>query len=101
MPTMLELAGQEQPTERKLDGRSLVPLLRDRQALGHRELFWNGVAMRDGTWKLVVQKKQSLLFDLANDIGEKHNVAAQYPKRVQSMLAALQEWRRDVGSEGR
>lgn len=101
MPTMLELAGMEQPTERKLDGRSLVPLLRDREELGHRELFWNGVAMRDGTWKLVVQKKQSLLFDLANDIGEQHNVAALYPARVQSMLAALAEWRRDVGSKTR
>jgi arylsulfatase A len=96
MPTMLELAGLESPSNCKLDGISLVPLLRDRQTLGHRELFWNGVAMRDGTWKLVVQKKQSLLFDLASDIGEKHNVAAQHPERVQSMLAALAAWRLDV-----
>ncbi|MFT4512132.1 MAG: arylsulfatase A [Planctomycetota bacterium] len=98
MPTMLELAGQELPTERKLDGQSLVPLLRDREALGHRELFWNGVAMRADTWKLVVQKNQPLLFDLAKDIGEKNDVAALHPERVQSMLAALLEWRRDVGN---
>ena len=101
MPTMLELAGLESPSNCKLDGISLVPLLRDRQTLGHRELFWNGVAMRDGTWKLVVQKKQSLLFDLASDIGEKHNVAAQHPERVQSMLAALAAWRLDVARKPR
>ena len=101
MPTMLELAGLEQPTERKLDGQSLVPLLRERQELGHRRLFWNGIAMRDGTWKLVVQKKRPLLFDLATDIAEQHNVADQHPKRVQSMLAALAEWRRDVNRKPR
>lgn len=96
MPTMLDLAGVEQPTERKLDGVSLLPLLRDRERLGPRKLYWNGVAMRDGKWKLVVQKKRNLLFDLSVDLAEKHDVSAQHPERVQAMLQALAAWREDV-----
>lgn len=92
MPTMLELAGVDAPPT---DGRSLVPVF-DGGSLEPRPLFWNGVAMRDGKWKLM-ERQSVQLFDLSADIGEQHNLAAQHPGRVATMRAALAAWQRDVG----
>jgi len=100
MPTMLDLAGMEAPTERPLDGRSLLPLLRGReQDKARRQLFWTfnrGRAMRDGRWKLVVQNKKTMLFDVAADIGEKNDIAAEHPDRVAAMQQALAAWQTEV-----
>jgi hypothetical protein len=38
------------------------------------------------------------LFDLSNDLGETKNVAADYPERVKSMLAALEAIKTAKGS---
>jgi arylsulfatase A-like enzyme len=102
MPTMLELAGLPTEQDRALDGISLVPLLLDGKSLGHRQLFWNGVAMRDGPWKLVTQAKDlkdgPALFQLEDDIAETRNLAADHPQRVKSMLEALEAWKKDVAT---
>jgi arylsulfatase A-like enzyme len=103
MPTMLDLAGVPVPQGHKLDGISLVPVLLAGQSLGQRQLFWNGVAMRDGPWKLITKAKGAgrgpLLFDLGTDIGEQNNLADQHPDRVQQMLAAIEEWNKDVEAD--
>ncbi len=93
MPTMLGLAGVDAP---KSDGISLEPALAG-QSLGERQLFWKGVAMRDGPWKLIRRGGKSQLYDLSNDIGERRDVAAAHPERVDAMSARLDAWRRDVG----
>jgi len=96
MPTALALAGLSAAPERKLDGVSLVPLLLTQRPLGARQLFWNGAAMRDGQWKLMESKNETQLFDLAGDLAEQHDVAAQHPERVTAMRDALARWRADV-----
>jgi hypothetical protein len=52
--------------------------------------------MRDGRWKLVEQQGKALLFDVAVDIGEQRDVAAEHPDRVLGMRRALAAWREDV-----
>ncbi|MDA7936420.1 sulfatase-like hydrolase/transferase, partial [bacterium] len=101
MPTMLDLAGLDQPVDRALDGQSLAPLLRERKPLGRRQLFWNGKAMRDGQWKLVMQNGKELLFDLESDLGEQQDVAEQHPAVVAAMSRKLAQWRREVVAESR
>lgn len=100
MPTMLELAGVDPPAERPLDGVSLVPLLLQGRSLGERRLYWNGVAMREGPWKLMLtgrdKNRKALLFDLRKDISEQHDVAAEHPDRVARMRRLLAEWEEDV-----
>lgn len=98
MPTALELAGAAPSAERKLDGLSLCPLLFERRSLGPRQLFWNGDAMRDGPWKLMLQSDGPKLFNLADDLAEQKDVAAQHPDRVKAMRAALDRWRTDVAT---
>jgi arylsulfatase A len=99
MPTLLALAGVAQPTDRKLDGMSMLPLLLHGVSLGQRQLYWNGDAMRDGPWKLMTEKKQPpQLFNLAEDLGEQKDLAAKYPERLKNMVAALERWRTDVAT---
>ena len=101
MPTVLELAGAKLPEGHQLDGVSLVPLLREGKPLGRRQLFWNGKAVRDGQWKLVVGGRGAKgvgLYDLSTDIGETTDLADRHPDRVEEMLAALDAWKRDVAA---
>ena len=53
-------------------------------------LYWefhetDMLGVRMGNWKLVVQRGNCRLYDLANDFHEDNNVAAQYPEIVQQM----------------
>ncbi|MCD6338545.1 MAG: sulfatase-like hydrolase/transferase [Verrucomicrobia bacterium] len=104
-PTLIELAGASFSKDRPLDGRSLAPLLLKNRAQPERRLFWafrNYRAMRQGQWKLLVPEAQragtAKLFDLSRDPGEKTDLAAKEPARVQAMLKALKQWEADVRS---
>ena len=102
MPTMLALAGASVPDGHKLDGLSLVPVLLEGRPLGSRRLFWNGKAMRDGPWKLIIDgagTKGIGLYNLEKDIGEQNNLAGQYPERVDAMLKAIEAWKEDVETD--
>lgn len=102
-PTLLAAAGVDVPTGLKLDGVNLLPALTEGKSLGERELFWGhgaGRAVRDGSWKLVVgakkQGKRPALFNLAEDIGEKKNLASAQPDRVRKMRRLLSDWEEEV-----
>ncbi|MFM1769160.1 MAG: hypothetical protein RJA22_1689 [Verrucomicrobiota bacterium] len=103
-PTWLELAGAPAPSGVSLDGHSLVPLLRGTGPRPPSPMFWHyprsephflgGVsasALRDGDWKLLrFHADQRLeLYNLRQDEGEKHNLAAQEPERARQMAAML------------
>jgi len=95
MPTLLELSGTRVPEGHRLDGVSMVDgLLRGEQPQ-RRQLFWNGVAMRDGPWKLVLGRDGGL-FNLQEDPKEQRDLSGQYPERVERMKAAIERWKRDV-----
>jgi hypothetical protein len=49
--------------------------------------------VRDGDWKLIrIQGAPPLLFNLATDLPEKNNVAAEHPDKVRDLMAKLAEW---------
>lgn len=90
MPTLKELVGEASPEGE--DGISFLPELlgRDDQQK-HDFLYWefhetDQIGLRQGDWKLVVKKGVPELYDLATDIHEDHNIAAQHPEQVESML---------------
>jgi len=101
MPTFLDLAGARPP---RSDGVSLAALLLDGVAPEPRELFWRKGAQRAarvGDWKLVVLGSEPpQLYDLASDLGEQRDRAAEHPQLVAEMLSALEEWERRVGGTG-
>ncbi len=81
-----------------LDGANLLPLLEGKtEAAPHDALYWRfGIqyAVRQGDWKLVKPhiNDQPHLFNLAQDIGEKNDLAAQEPERVKKLQALWDDW---------
>ncbi len=99
MPTALAAARVGTSDGPALDGQNLMPVLRGKSKPKARQLFWNGKAMRDGNWKLMVSGKggpKTGLYDLSADIGEKKNLAEQFPERVVKMRASIAAWQKDV-----
>jgi arylsulfatase A-like enzyme len=100
LPTALDAAGVALPTDKPLDGRSLLPLLTG-QTTKHRDTFYwseggaaGGWAVRAGDWKLVTQRNQTKaeLFDLAADPGEKTDLAAAQPAKVAELTKLYDAW---------
>jgi len=97
LPTLAELAGAKPPPN--IDGLSLVPTLFGEKAAGrpqpqHEYLYWEAGpkrAVRCGQWKLVGTLKQWELYDLAADIEEKADVAAQHPEIVQKLAGYAEQ----------
>ncbi len=105
-PTLL--GALELPQERRVDGVSLLPLLRDpgRAAAGERELIFElnnrercaGRALLAGRYKLVHVEvsyegveDRVLLFDLVNDPGETRDLAAELPDVVERLQRRMVE----------
>lgn len=95
--TVLAAAGVAAPTDKPLDGFDLVPFLRG-EAKGdpHATLCWRygeQWAIRKGDRKLVQLRAQpARLFDLAADLGEAKDLAADRPDDVAELRAAYEEW---------
>jgi arylsulfatase A-like enzyme len=107
-PTLLEMAGLPLRPQQHMDGVSLVPLLKG-GARPERPLFWHyphysnqgggpGGAVRLGDFKLVewFEDMRVELFDLSNDLGERHNLAAAMPDKAATLRQQLHEWRESV-----
>jgi arylsulfatase A-like enzyme len=106
--TILAAAGVAPPGDLRLEGRDLVPLLVRRGAPVERTFFWRIAtaqrqqrAVRQGTWKLLLDGDDLLLFDLRTDAGERHDVAARHPDIVRALHARLREWEKDVDETDR
>ncbi len=110
-PTILDMAGLPARPGQALDGVSLVPALRG-GPLKRDALFWHfphysnhgmqspGGAIRVGDYKLLeyFENGSVQLFNLAEDIGERHDLAASNPGKVNELLRRLKAWRDKVGA---
>jgi arylsulfatase A len=104
LPTFVKLAGGKLPTDRKLDGGDIWPLLAgEAGAKSPHEVFYyihglNLQAVRTGPWKLHLAKGE--LYNLADDIGESKNVAAAHPDEVKRLQALADAMKDDLGVTG-
>jgi arylsulfatase A-like enzyme len=116
LPTVLELL--ELPLPPQLQGESLMPLVAGQPGGSPYVFLESGyanppaVAVRSGDWKLVHYRAEKEarshggaieLFDLADDPGEKKNLAAANPKVVEYLRGAIDDWLRTtpgLGQEG-
>jgi arylsulfatase A-like enzyme len=94
MPTLCALTGTTPQRDLKLDGHDILPLLTGGATHpGSRILYWKGPrqvsAVSEGHWKLIVTAKTVELYNLSEDIGEKHDLAAKHPALVQQLRAKL------------
>ena len=96
LPTAMAAAGSPVPADAKLDGVNLLPYLTGEKAgAPHQALFWRfgrQRAVRAGDWKLTDMGEGAKLFNLVQDIGEKNDLAAKEPAKLQELEAAYKEW---------
>lgn len=116
-PTMLEIAGAPKPSGQVLDGESIVPLLRRGGKLRREAVFWHfpayleanygwkgtwrttpAGAVRLGNWKLIEYFEDGTLelYNLKDDIGEKHNLAQEMPAKTNQLHGLLKNWRKSI-----
>jgi arylsulfatase A-like enzyme len=95
--TLLEVGGGVADPAHPLDGRSLVPVLRDTTHSFERPLYWRmnhrqQRALRAGRWKYLKVDEHEYLFDLDADERERANLARRHPERFQDMRRAWLDW---------
>ncbi|WP_414660331.1 sulfatase family protein [Horticoccus sp. 23ND18S-11] len=93
--TCVALTGAKPPP--RLDGVNLTPFLTGEISTPpHDALYFSisGIgAVRQGVWKLLLPPGASpQLYDLSADLGEKNDLAAAQPERVQALKAKWQAW---------
>ena len=111
-PTMLEMAGLPLRPGQHVDGVSLARLLRARDAGPQGDLLalpalWqrepSGGAVRAGDWKLIewYEDGKVELYNLKDDLGERHDLAATLPEKATELRQTLHAWRAEVAQDAR
>lgn len=119
-PTFLAIIEAKAPKTQPLDGINLLPAFSG-DALPSRSLFWHFPAylqgyrddpdarsphfrttpcsvIREGDWKLIQYHEDGSLelFNLAEDLSEKNNLAKKNHEQAQAMLKKLQAWQQET-----
>jgi len=116
-PTFLQVIGRKVSRGQHIDGISILPLLKNpKAALGRDTFYWHyplekphflgghsAGAIRQGNFKLIefFDTAQVELYNLADEISEEHNLAAELPKKVSELQKRLAKWRAEVGASCR
>lgn len=118
LPTILEACGVAPPEGLKLDGRSLLPLLKGRQPdwpdrtifiqshRGNRPVLYHHFAARSQQWKLLHPsgfgnetfqgEPKFELYDMVKDPLEQHDLARERPDVVERLRREYEAWFSDV-----
>ena len=99
MPTLLELAGATYPAteSRRLEGQSILPMIRGEAGNTDRTFCWEhegNRAIRKGRWKLVTlaDAPRWELYDIDADRAEGHDLAGMHPDVVRELAAEYDRW---------
>ncbi|WP_434036669.1 sulfatase [Formosa sp. 4Alg 33] len=111
-PTILEITGQPLRPDLHIDGKSLVPLLKNESKKVHDVLYFHyphisnqkggpSSAIRDGDYKLIVFLNDNTfeLYNIKNDIGERHNLASELPEMTNHLYKKLYDWWDEVDAK--
>ncbi len=115
-PTFADILHEKKLPE-NIDGISLLPAMTGKAKLQRDTLYWHyphyhhqgylpAGAIRVGDYKLIEWYEGSIggkgeayaLYNLVKDVGEKHDISAQYPDKVKQMAEALKKWRKRIGA---
>ncbi len=128
LPTLCQVAGVDAPTDRTLDGISLLPLFAGEKLERSKPLYWfynpsrPVCVIRDGDYCLIADPEIDLprqnmfkeefigdikktgftnfrLFDLTKDPEQEHDLAGEQPERFDAMKKKMVELNADVMAE--
>lgn len=108
-PTLLSVAGLPPRPHQHVDGIDLWAQWQGKSTAGRGPLFWHyphysnqggtpGAAVRDGDFKLIrwFEDGREALYNLSDDIEERHDLASERPDIVAKLGRLLDDWSRDV-----
>ena len=108
-PTLLHAAGLPPRPEQHVDGVNLWPNWTGEADEPRGPIFWHyphysnqggrpSAAVRDGDFKLIrwFDDGRLSLYNLADDIGERHDLAPAHPEIAVRLARVLEDWCRDV-----
>jgi len=105
-PTLLEMGGSLPDPAQKVEGLSLVPLLKGAESLSREAIFWHyphygnqggtpGSSIRAGDYKMIhfFEDDRIELYNLKTDINESHDLSKEMPDLAAKLSASLEDWR--------
>lgn len=103
MATCVDISAAKYPLDgnkqsvQPMEGTSLAPAFVGKSLDRVRPIFWEhegNRAMRDGPWKLVAKGPSGAweLYNMVEDRTEMHDLAAEQPDRLASMVKQWEEW---------
>lgn len=112
-PTIMEMLGLQVPATQKVDGVSIVPLLKGENNLNRDAIYWHfphysnhgmqspGGAVRSGDYKLLeyFENNTVQLFNLKEDISEQNDISASNPELVKELRTKLKLWRENINAQ--
>ncbi len=122
LPTFAQMAGADLPPDLILDGKDFSDLILKNIKSPHKYFFYYAYThlqgVRDTQWKLVLPRPaqpaymkwrarkidavhEVQLFNLMNDKEEKHNLASEYPEKVDELMQLIEEGRKELGDNNR
>ena len=112
LPTIAALTGTPLPTGRPIDGVDISPLLTGDTPSPREEFLYYAMSgrldgIRQGDWKLLALppkgggKANTMLFNLAEDVGEKNNLAKEKPELVNRLRQRMTELDAAIGAGAR
>jgi arylsulfatase A len=108
-PTFLDVTGAQPAAGHALDGESLLPLLEQKGRPSRDAIYWHyphyhhstpAGAVREGDWKLIefFEDGKLELYNLREEIGEAHDLAAKKPEKARELQRKLAAWRASVNA---
>ena len=111
-PTLLAAAGLPLKPQQHIDGRDLSKMLMGKASyneLSDRAMYFHyphysnqggfpGAAVRLGDWKLIERFENGVvhLYNLRKDIEEQHDLATEYPEKVNELRTKLHNWYKET-----
>ncbi len=122
LPTFCELAGVLAPTDRVIDGKSILPYMEGRKVTEpiHDTFIVPGATIRSGDWKLLIKSQKpgggksdkvgktdrvgaaaGALFNLREDVGETRDVSASHPEKIRELTIGMRDFMNDLEKNSR
>jgi arylsulfatase A-like enzyme len=106
--SILAATGTAVSAQARPEGINLLPILEGRSAPTERTLFFRfaignikQLAVRQGSWKLLVDGAKRYVFDLSKDIGERNDLASQRQDIARKLRPLIAAWEADVDAEAK
>jgi len=110
LPTIMDLCGITDYQTKSLDGKSLVPLIDDKNTVWEERLLftaWGGTKLKDSKkairskrWRAVDERRGWELYDMKYDPDQKKNLAGINLNKLSEFKIAYKDWFREVTLEG-